>query len=134
MYHQKKLNSPLASRCVNQMQVDINTLEFYDILTKDVKTKVKDVYFKRLKLILKSKLNSINLFLGINSWAVATVRYSVAVLDWTMEEIDQMDRKTRKLLTIYGAFHPKSNANQLNMKRKQGGEGLISFTDCKKRT
>ena len=64
----------------------LGILEFYDILTKDMK-KVKEGYFKRLKLILNSKLNSRNLFLGINSWAVATVKYSAAILDWTKEEI-----------------------------------------------
>ena len=47
----------------------LGILEFDDILTKDMKTKVKEGYFNRLKLILKSKLNSRNLLLGINSWA-----------------------------------------------------------------
>ena len=68
--------------------------------------------------------------MGINSWAVATVRYSAAILDWTQDEINDMDRKTRKLLKIYGAFHVKSNVNRLYMKRKEGGRGLISIRDC----
>ena len=41
-----------------------------------------------------------------------------------------MDRKTRHLLTIYGAFHPKSNINRLYLKRKLGGRGLISLKEC----
>ena len=41
-----------------------------------------------------------------------------------------MDRNTRKLLTMYGAFHPKSNVNRLYMKREDGGRGLISLRDC----
>ena len=41
-----------------------------------------------------------------------------------------MDRQTRKFLTIYGAFHPKSNVNRLYLKRKLGGRGLISIRDC----
>ena len=47
------------------------------------------------------------MFMG--SWVVATVRYSAAIIDWNQEEIDDMDRKTTKLLKIYGAFHVKSN-------------------------
>ena len=82
----------------------LGILELEDILVSDMKAKVKECYFKRLKLILKSKLNSRNLFFGINSWVVATVRYSAAILDWTQAEISEMDRKTRKLLTIYGAL------------------------------
>ena len=41
-----------------------------------------------------------------------------------------MKWRKRKLLTIYGAFHPKSSANRLYMKRKDGGRGLISLRDC----
>ena len=108
----------------------LGILEFDDILRSEMKSKVKTNYFKRLKLILKSKLNARNLFLGINSWVVATFRYSAAILDWNKNEIDEMDRKTRKLLTIYGAFHPKSSVNRLYMKRKDGGRGLISLRDC----
>ena len=67
--------------------------------------------------------------MGINSWVVATVRYSAAIIDWNQEEIDDMDRKTRKLLKIYGAFHVKSNVNRLYMKRNEGGRGLISIRD-----
>ena len=68
-----------------------------------MKSKVQTNYFKRLKLILKSKLNAINLSLGIKSWVVAAFSYSAAILYWNKNEIDEMDRKTRKLLTIYGA-------------------------------
>ena len=41
-----------------------------------------------------------------------------------------MDRQTRKFLTIYGAFHPKSSVNRLYLKRKLGGRGLISIREC----
>ena len=77
-----------------------------------------------------NKLNAKNLFLAINSWAVAVIRYAASVIDWTQEDINEMDRKTRKLLTIYGAFHPKSNINRLYLKRKLGGRGLISVKEC----
>ena len=52
------------------------------------------------------------------------------MIDWTQEDISEMDLKTRKQLTIYGEFHPKSNVNRLYMKRKLGGRGLISVRDC----
>ena len=38
-----------------------------------------------------------------------------------------IDRKTRKLFTIYGALHPKSDVDRLYTPRK---EGLISTEDC----
>ena len=32
-----------------------------------------------------------------------------------------IDRKTRTLFTIYGALHPKSDADRLYIARKEGG-------------
>ena len=67
---------------------------------------------------------------ALTLWVVATFRYSAAILDWNKNEIDEMDRKTRKLLTIYGTFRHKSSVNRLYMKRKDDGRGLISPRDC----
>ena len=36
----------------------------------------------------------------------------------------------RKTLTMYGAFHPKSDIDRLYLKRKHGGRGLISIEMC----
>ena len=98
----------------------LGILEVDSIMNNVMKEKVKESYFKRLKL-LRSALNGKNLFLAINSWAVAVVRYGASVLDWTKEQIDRMDRQTRKFLTMYGAFHPMSNFNRLYLKCKLGG-------------
>ena len=76
----------------------LGVLELDTILCKEMKIKVKKVYLKRLKLLLKSKLNGRNLFLAINSWAVAVVRYSAAFIDWTKDETRELDRQTRKTI------------------------------------
>merc|ERR1711955_118921 len=60
----------------------LGILEFDSILKEEMKEKVRKLYFKRLKLLAKSKLNGRNLFLGINSWAVAVVRYSACIVEW----------------------------------------------------
>ena len=39
------------------------------------------------------------------------------------------DRKTRKKLTMYGAFQPKSNVNRLYLTRQEGGRGLIGVEE-----
>ena len=41
-----------------------------------------------------------------------------------------MDRKTRKLLTIHGTLHPRSNVNRLYLPRREGGRGLTSVEDA----
>ena len=40
-----------------------------------------------------------------------------------------IDRKTRKLFTIYGALHPMSDVDRLYIPIKEGGRGLISIED-----
>ena len=42
----------------------------------------------------------------------------------------RMDIDTRKTMTMHGAFHIKSSVDRLYLKRKDGGRGLISITDC----
>ena len=39
---------------------------------------------------------------------------------------------TRKILTMHGAFHQKSDVDRLYLKRKDGERGLISVFDCVK--
>ena len=64
----------------------LGILELDLIMNNEIKERVEESYCKRLKLLLRSVLNGKNLFLAINSWAVAGVRYGASVLDWTKEE------------------------------------------------
>ena len=43
------------------------------------------------------------------------------------EELQKLDRKTRKLLTIHGQHHPKTDVDRLYVPRKQGGRGLMQL-------
>ena len=87
-------------------------------------------YIRRLRKVLKSKLNGGNLVRGVNTWAVSLLRYSAAFVSWRKSELQAIDRKTRNLFTIYGALHPKSDVDRLYIPRKEGGRGLISIEDC----
>ena len=66
-------------------------------------------YIRRLRKVLKTKLNGGNLVRGVNTWAVSLIRYSAAFVSWRKSELQAIDRKNRKLFTIYGALHPKSD-------------------------
>ena len=58
------------------------------------------------------------------------LRYGAGIINWKVAELKKIDRTTRKTLTMYGAFHPKSDADRLYLKRKHGGRGLISVESC----
>ena len=50
-------------------------------------------------------------------------------MQWTKEDLEQLDIKTRKLLTISGSFHKNSDIDRLYTIRKQGGRGINSIVD-----
>ena len=54
-------------------------------------------YVRRVKKLCRSKLNGGN-FISINAWAEGVVRHSADIMDWTVEELVSMDRKTRKII------------------------------------
>ena len=86
-------------------------------------------YIRRLRKVLKSKLNGGNLVRGVNAWAVSLLRYSAAFVTRRKSELQPIDRKTRKLFTKYGALHTKSDVDRLYIPRKEGRGGLICIED-----
>ena len=62
--------------------------------------------------------------------AVSPLRYSAPFDSFKNCELPEIDRKTRKLFTIYGGFHPKFDADRLYTPPKDGERGLISIEDC----
>ena len=43
---------------------------------------------------------------AINTLVVSLMRDSVGIGEWTKADLDVTDRKTRKLMTMYGMLHP----------------------------
>ena len=107
---------------------DLGILGADRFLGEEMKLKVPKEYFRRLKKVLKSKLNGGNLVQGVNTWAaVSLLRYSTAFISWRKSELQAVDRKTRKLFTIYEGLHPKSTVGRLYIPRKDGDRGLITI-------
>ena len=47
------------------------------------------------------------------------------IVKWTKNELDEIDRKTKKVLTLNKEFHPRSDVDRLCVSRMEGGRGLI---------
>ena len=107
----------------------LGILEADKFLEEKMKLNVSTEYTRRLRKVLKL-MNGWNLVCGVNTWAVSLLRYSAAFVSWRKSELQAIDRKSRKLFTIYGALHPKSDLDRLYIPRKEGGRGLISIEDC----
>ena len=98
----------------------------------EMKGKVKTQYYRQVRKILETKLNGGIIITGINTWGISLLRYSAAFLDWTGAELEQIDRRTRKLMTTHWALEPKNDIARIYLSRKEGGRGLISVEDTVK--
>ena len=96
---------------------------------KEAKSSLKHEYFSRLKMILKSQLSSKHTINAINMYAVPALSYGFPVLDWTITDLETVDRETRKVLQTYHAMHIQSDVTRLYLSRKDGGRGLINIVD-----
>ena len=68
-----------------------------------------------------------NLIKRINTRVVFLVRYSEPFLKGTMEELTQMDQKTRKSMTMHKALHPRDDIDRLHVSRNKRGKDLPSL-------
>ena len=113
----------------NETNKYFGILEDDTIKKVEMKNKIQKEYLRRTRKLLETKFNSRNLIKGINIWAVSLVRYSGPFFKWTGDELRQMDQRTRKLMTIHKALHPRDDVDRLYVSRKEGGRGLASIED-----
>lgn len=102
---------------------DLGILEWDKITSCDMKEKKKEC-LRRVKIILKSKLNARNVVITINSRAVSLTRYGSGIVDWTKAKLQEVDRKTREIFTMNRDLHPRSDVDRLYLKGVEGGRGL----------
>ena len=93
------------------------------------KERVVKEYFKRVRKIWRSELYGNNKVIAHNIFAIPVITPTFGILNWTKEELEQIDVKTRKLLTISGSFHRNSDVDRLYSERCKGGRGLNSLVD-----
>ena len=104
-----------------------------EIKKMKMKKDMKNEYFSRIKKILKSELNGKNTIEAINAYAVPALSYGFAVLDWSITELEELDRNTRNLLKTNKIMHKQSSVERLYLPRKEGGRGLLNITKLYKR-
>ena len=113
----------------NETYKYLGILEADTIKQVQMKDKIQKEYLRRTRKLLKIKLSCRNLIIGINTWDVLLVRYSGPFLKWTRDELKQMDKRTRKLMTMHKVLHPRDDVDRLYVSRKEGGRGLASIED-----
>jgi hypothetical protein len=92
-----------------------------------MKERLKKEYTNRLRMILKSELNAENKITAIGALVAPVSRYSFGIINWRLEEIKKIDRKTRKILTMYKIHNPKADTGRLYVTGRGGGRTLAQI-------
>ena len=112
----------------------LGILEVDDLQHTVMKERCCAEYFGRLKKVLSSKLIGRNVIRAINAWAIAVMPYGAGIVNWTQTELQAIDRKPQKKLSVYGAMNVISvdNVDRLYCSRREGGRGLQGVCACVK--
>jgi len=102
----------------------LEVLEANQIKQEEMKDNTRTEYFRQVKRVLRSKLNGGNMISAINIWAVSLVRYTAGIVNQRKDELEAMDRWTRKLMTTYNSLYPRDDVDRLHVPTKEGGRGL----------
>ena len=94
---------------------------------KKMREKIKKEYLSRLKKICKSELTPKNKIIAINQLAVPVITYGFGIIDWPQNEINTIDVKTRKILTLHKVTYRHQCLDRIYLPRKEGGLGLTEI-------
>ena len=101
---------------------------------KKLRDKAKQSYIKRLKKICRSQLSPKNKITAINQMATPVLSYGFGIIDWPQRDIDNLDTKTRKILTIHKIIYRNQCLERLYLPRREGGMGLLEINDVFRKT
>ena len=97
---------------------------------KQMKERIRKEFYRRVRKVLQSDLNSKNKMTAFNTLAIPVVTYSFNIIDWSRQEIKRMDIKVRKLLTINRMHHPKADVDRIYLSRAERGRGIIQLENA----
>ena len=113
----------------HQLIQDLDQAETYKYLGMEeaegaqhhqMKVKIKKEYKQWIKLVLNSELNARNRIAAINTLAVPVVLYSYGIIDWKLNEIQDLDKMTRKQLCMNQMLAKKADI-------EEGGRSLMNL-------
>ena len=92
-----------------------------------MKAKIQKEYNRRIRLVLKSVLSARNKIAAINALAVPAVSYSYGVINWKLDEMQDLDGITRKQLCMNQMLAKKADVDRIHLPYKEGERGLMNL-------
>ena len=92
-----------------------------------MKIKIRKEYKRRIKLVLKSELNIRNKIAAINTLVVPIILYRYGVIYWKLDEIQDLDRMTRKQLCMNQMLAKKADVDRIYLPYQTDGRSLMNL-------
>ena len=92
-----------------------------------IKVKIKKEYKWQIKLVLNSKLNVRNRIAAINTLAVPAALYSYEIIYWKLNEIQDLDKMTRKQLCMNQMLAKKADVDRIYLPCQEGRRLLMNL-------
>ena len=84
-----------------------------DCEDKVIKDALKKEFYRRNRIVWKSLLSASNKVKAFNSVCVGVLSYSFGVINWTKVELEELDIRVRKEMTMNKAFNKHSDSSDL---------------------
>ena len=120
----------------HQLIQDLDQAETYKYLGMEegegvqhhqMKVKIKKGYKQRIKLVFNSELNARNRIAAINTLAAPVVLYSYGIINWKLNEIQDLDKMTRKQLCMNWMLAKKADVDRIYLPSQEGGRSLMNL-------
>ena len=92
-----------------------------------MKVKIRKEYKRGINLVLKSELNARNKITAINTLVVPVIFYGYRVIDWKLDEIQNLDRMIRKQLCMNWMLAKKADVDRIYLPCQEGGRSLMNL-------
>ena len=76
------------------------------------KERVRKGPYARCRKVWPSELSGYNKATANNIFVISIVTPTFGIINWTIEKLKQIDKRTRKILSISGNFHPNSDIDK----------------------
>ena len=96
-------------------------------ISEDSFMKVRNEIIIRIRRLCETKLNSKNLFKGINEHAISVINYHIGVLKLEPSDFIKLDDEIRKVLMDYKIHLQPANKERLYLPREKLGRGLCKI-------
>eukprot|EP00957_Ditylum_brightwellii_P136302 10394959-Ditylum_brightwellii.AAC.1 len=79
--------------------------------------------------ILIADMSSDYMMTATCAFVIPVLHYTFGIMKWTKGELQKLDAKAQKMLTMKGIHHPKSNVHHIYLHRSKGRKGLMGVED-----